>query len=276
MDMPAHAADIVRAADRDRYLADLFAPAAARPHLFALHAFDAEIARIRDSVREPALGEIRLQWWRDAIHGDAAGHPVATALNQTVAAFSLPLAALDNLIEARRFDLYDDAMPSLNQLEGYAGETGSAMMQLGAIVLAGGRDPGTGALSGHAGVAHALTGLLAALPRHSARRQCYLPAELMAAHGVDPADLLAGRSTPALLALLGEMRAIVRRHLDAARQLAASLAPGLLPAYLPLAPVELRLRAMEKPGFDPLRMASAITPWRRHWLIWRAARRGVW
>jgi len=274
MDASAYSADIVRVADRDRYLADLFAPEAARRQLFVLHAFNSEIARVRDSVREPALGEIRLQWWRDALHGDAAGHPVASALKQAIGEFSLPLVAFDNLLEARKFDLYDDPMPSLNDLEGYAGETSSALMQLAAIILAGGADPDTTELSGHGGVAYALTGLMRALPIHASRRQCYLPGDLVAAHGLDLETLFAGRMTPPLVALLLEMRSVVRRHLDDARRLIAGIDGTLLPAFLPLALVEPRLRVLEKPGFNPLRMASGMMPWRRHWILWRAAKRG--
>src|SRR4051812_24518965 len=108
MDAYAHCAVLVRTADRDRYLADLFAPEKARRHLFALHAFNSEVARVRDTTTDPTLGEIRLQWWRDALRGEAGGHPVATAVSETIAAFSLPVPALENLIEARTFDLYND------------------------------------------------------------------------------------------------------------------------------------------------------------------------
>jgi 15-cis-phytoene synthase len=274
MDASAQSAEIVRTADRDRYLADLFAPSAARPHLFALHAFNSEVARIRDSVSLPVLGEIRLQWWHDALHGDPAGHPLATALKATIAAFRLPLEAFDNLLEARKFDLYDDPMPSLNDLEGYAGETSSALMQLAAIILAGGNDPGTTELSGHGGVAYALAGLLGTLPTQAQRRQCYLPGDLVTTFGVDRDEFFAGRTTPALLALLAEMRRIARRHLDAARKLIAGIDPVLMPAYLPLALVEPRLRLQEKRGLDPLRTPLGMMPWRRHFILWRAARRG--
>ena len=75
----------VRIADRDRYLSALFAPAEARRHLLALYAFNAEIARVRESVTEPGIGEIRLQFWHDALHGDGAGHPVGQALVETIA-----------------------------------------------------------------------------------------------------------------------------------------------------------------------------------------------
>ncbi len=273
MDASAHCADIVRTADGDRYLADLFAPESVRPHLFALHAFNSEVTRIRDSVSEPMLGEIRLQWWHDALHGDAGGHPVAGALKQAIEKFRLPLGTFDNLLEARKFDLYDDPMPSLNDLEGYAGETSSALMQLAAILLSGGDVPGTTELSGHGGVAYALSGLLRALPSHAQRRQSYLPDDLVAAYGVDLEDVFSGHATPPLVALLKEMRSIVRRHLDIARKLIAGIDPTLMPAFLPLALVEPRLRTLEKPGFDPLRTSSAMMPWRRHWILWRAAKR---
>ncbi|MGZ8323236.1 MAG: squalene/phytoene synthase family protein, partial [Rhodoplanes sp.] len=63
MDSYAHCEALVRAADKDRFLASLFAPAERRRRLFALYAFNAEIARVREVVRTPIAGEIRLQWW---------------------------------------------------------------------------------------------------------------------------------------------------------------------------------------------------------------------
>ena len=76
--------DLVRAADRDRYLSILFAPPAARPGLLAVAAFAAEIAAIPDKVTEPIMGQMRVAWWREALDrlgsGDPPHHPVARAL----------------------------------------------------------------------------------------------------------------------------------------------------------------------------------------------------
>jgi phytoene synthase len=273
MDVYAHCAEILRARDRDRYLADLFAPQFARHHLFALHAFNAEIARVPDAVSEPALGEMRLQWWRDALRGAHGGHPVATALGGTIAECSLPLEAFERLLDARVFDLYQDPMPSMNDLEAYAGDTSSALIQLAAIVLAKGRDPGTAEAAGHAGVAYAMTGLLRALPFHAARRQFFLPADRAAAAGVSVDDVFAGTATAALGTFLAEMRSFARHHLAEARRLSAGLDPALAPAFLPLALVEPYLDRMARPGYDPLHAAVEIAPWRRQWLLWREARR---
>lgn len=51
----------VRRFDPDRYFSALFAPADKRPLLFALYAFNHELARVGEVVREPMMGEIRLQ-----------------------------------------------------------------------------------------------------------------------------------------------------------------------------------------------------------------------
>ena len=233
MDEYEHCARTARELDRDRYIADLFAPQPARKHLFALHAFSAEVARIRDMVSDPVLGEIRLQWWRDALLGGGGGHPVATALIETIRAFALPLGGFEGLLDARIFDLYDDQMPSLRDLEGYTGETSSALIQLGAIVLAGGHDPRVAGAAGHAGVAYALTGLMRALPIHAARGQCYLPADIAAAHGFDRA-MLGGRASDAGTARdpcrVARDRARSSRQGDAGDRRHAGFAEAGLPA----------------------------------------------
>src|SRR5919112_3083154 len=141
----AHCEALAREADPDRYWASLFAPADKRPHLYALYAFNFEIARVREAVREALPGEIRLQWWRDALQGEARGdlraNPVAAALDETIVRFRLPRPALVDLIDARVFDLYDDPMPTLTDLEGYCGETSSSLIRLASIVLIDG-EPG--------------------------------------------------------------------------------------------------------------------------------------
>ena len=190
MDIYAHAAEIVRDGDRDRYLADLFAPSSARQHLSALHAFNVEIRRTRGVVTEPGLGEIRLQFWRDALREEGSGHPVGQALVQTIAACDLPLETFDNLIDAHRFDLYDDPVPSLNDLEGYAGDTSSSLIQLASIILSGRSEIGFADVAGHGGVAYALTDLMRTLPLHSSRGQLYLPGDLLDATRCRPGRYL--------------------------------------------------------------------------------------
>ena len=111
-DVFAYCAELVRAADHDRYLATLFAPASHRGALFALYAFASELKRVREVAREPLPGEIRLQWWSEVLggerDGEASANPVASALLQTIARHRLDAAALIDIVEAYRFDLYDE------------------------------------------------------------------------------------------------------------------------------------------------------------------------
>ncbi|WP_298964141.1 phytoene/squalene synthase family protein [uncultured Roseibium sp.] len=271
-----HAADIARQFDKDRYLSALLAPEKSRPGLMALYAFSAELGRIRELVSEPLPGEVRLQWWRDLLedneHGAAASNPVANALLETIAQYQLPRQSLIAMTEARIFDLYNDQMPSLNDLEGYAGETVSGLIQLACLVLNDGKDPGTAIAAGHAGVAYALTGLMRALPWHAARQQMYLPKDLQARHNLDPATVFKGETTPELRAVLTELRAHVRHHLERVRSASVEVPSCCTPAFLPLVLVEPFLKKLEATGFDPLKQSADLSQVKRQWIMWRASR----
>ncbi len=270
-----HAANVVRQFDRDRYLSALLAPETHRPGLMALYAFSAEIARIRELVSEPLPGEVRLQWWRDLLegteHGAVASNPVANALLQTTETYKLPRQSLSAMTEARIFDLYNDPMPSLNDLEGYAGETVSGVFQLACLILNNGDDPGTATAAGHAGVAYALTGLMRALPWHASRGQMYLPKDILTRHNLDPQTLFRGETSPELRAVLTEMRSHVRHHMKRVRQAAGSVPEKCQAAFLPLVLVEPFLIKLEAADFDPLKQVAELSQLRRQWILWRAS-----
>jgi len=105
-----HCERLVRAHDKDRYLASLFAPADRRPYLFALYAFALELARVKMLVKEPMAGAIRLQWWREAIEGlraeEAAANPVMSALQDAARQTGVSLAPLTAAVEAREAELH--------------------------------------------------------------------------------------------------------------------------------------------------------------------------
>jgi phytoene synthase len=259
--------------DRDRWLASLFLPTHLRPHIHALYAFSLEIARARQRVSEPALGEIRFQYWREVLAGEGGGeaNPIAAALLDTMARFGLPRDSLIALIDARLFDLYDAPMPSVATLEAYAKATASSLFQLAASIL----DPGAGSRSAaeHAGIAYAVTGLLRALPWHLNAGQIYIPRDILAEHSLKPEDLRLGRDNAALLAALADMRALAHRHLRAFAAIPAGSAGKAALAFLPIALCEPYLREMERPRYDPLASHIDLPEWRRLWLLWRAARK---
>ncbi len=272
----AACADMLRGQDPDRFYACLFAPEDKRGSLHALYAFSLELARIREIVSEPMLGEIRMQWWRDALSGEARGdvsaNPVAAALLDTVAIYDLPLQALRDLIEGRAFDLYDDPMPTRFDLEGYCGETSSALIRLASLVLMGGNEPGGADACGHAGVAFAITGLLRALPWHVARGQLYLPADMLARHGVTREEVLAGNVLAGLRDVLSEMRALARHHYEAAITGAVQMDDRARASLMPLAVVPLYLKRMESGSYEPFRSLITASLWRRLLAMWMFAR----
>jgi 15-cis-phytoene synthase len=271
----AHCENLVRAGDKDRWLAALFAPTDRRAHLHALYAFNLEIARVRELAREPMAGEIRLQWWREVIAGtrpgEAGANPVAAALVETVARHGLPVQALLDLIEARAFDLYNDPMPTLEAFAGYGRRTASGLIELAARVL----DPGhaVGEIAGPAGIAYATTGLLRAVAVHASRGQIYLPADMLARHGVDVSAILAGRTTDALRAALAELRGFARAQFDLFATRRASPSSATAPAFLTVALVPAYLDRMERRDYDPFKTPVDVPQWRRQWILWRAARR---
>jgi 15-cis-phytoene synthase len=261
-DAAHHCDELVRSEDKDRWLTALFVPEERRPLVHGLYAFNVELARIRELVREPMLGEIRLQWWEDAVTGiytgDAPDHPVLQLLARAIEAGDLPLHAFRNMIEARKFNLYDDPMPSLADLEGYLGETSSALIQLAALVLAGEEALRTATVAGYAGVAVGIAGLMRSLPQHRGRGQCYIPLELLARRGLTPADVLAGRADAAMAVLLAELRHVAESRLGEARAAQAEVPAAALPAFLPASLAETYLKRLARMGASVLTKGAAV------------------
>lgn len=272
-----HCENLVREADKDRFLASLFAPADRRRDLLALYAFNVEVAGIRDRAGGPLPGELRLQWWREALDGargaEARAHPVAAALIDTLARHALPGEDLIDLIEARTFDLYDDPMPTLAALEAYAQRTSSLLMALAGRLLGG--DLSIAGAAAPAGMAYAMTGLMRAFAFHASRRQLFVPLDILGRHGVGADEVFAGRSSPGLRAALAELRGHVRRHLTAGRAPVAAVPAATIAALLPVALVPGDLERMERRDYEPFRTVVEVPQWRRQWVLWRSARRGI-
>jgi len=232
----------VRAADPDRYFATLFAPALKRPLLFALYAFNAEVARIAESVREPMLGAIRLEWWREtaeaAAKGSARNHDVARGLVTLFAQRPGLLADFEALVAARAFDSSADRLADFAALEAYVDSTSGLLMRLAAQILDG--PPGIAETVREAGLAYGLTGLLRALPFHNGRHKLYLPLDLLSALDVTPeAFFHLEPGEPRRASAVRQVALKARDHFLAARQtpkpgaaLAAILPAALVPVYL--------------------------------------------
>ncbi len=263
--------ETVRRADPDRYLATLFAPAERRPLLFALYAFNHELARIGETVREPMLADIRLEWWREAVESARGGHPLAhdvvRALAELFACAGPPLAAFETMIAARRLDIGGQNFADLAALEAYADATSGSVMRIAALLLEERvRDD---ALYRHAGTAYALTGILRALPVHAARGKLYLPLALLNANGIAPAEIRPGAVIARLPAVIGAIVERARDHYAAARSLPK---PGhAFPAVLPASLAPLYAERLMQAGSKALDGVIDVPLYRRQLAMLRAA-----
>lgn len=265
--------EMVRAADPDRYLSALFAPAPLRPHLFALYAFNHELARVAENVREPMLGAIRLEWWRETLEQAKAGRPrnhvVAQALAQTFAATALPLDLCENLIAARGFDSSPDVFPDFAALENYAAATSGTLMQMALRILS---VENQDALAREAGIAYALAGLLRAFPFHAHRHKLYLPLDILASVNLTPEEIFAGRAENKVKAVMRQTALRARQKFLDARRLGR--AKAALPAILPAALVPLYARRVLRPWFRPYGPVANIPVHRRQMALLSAAMKG--
>lgn len=264
---------MLRYTDRDRYLACLLSPPDSQDSLAALYAFNAEIARIRDLVREPLPGEVRMQWWRDLLegtpHGETAANPVAASLLTTIEKHNLPRPVLVNMIEARIFDLYDDPFENRNALEGYAGETASALIQLASIVLSPEDAARNAEAAGHAGVAQAMAGMLMLMPLHRRRGQVYVPVDMLSAVGLDRDAFLEGKDEARIKAAIEIFCAHALDHLEKARK--DNIPPAVFPAFLPVALAGPVISKARKAGAALLTQESQSSQLRRQWLLAKAS-----
>lgn len=265
-------AEMVRRHDRDRFLCALFAPADRRDDLFALYAFNLEVAKTREIVREPMLGQIRLQWWRETIAGIYAGQPrrheVVQPLAETIRRHDLPRQALDALIDAREADLQAEPLETLAHLEAYAEATSAGLNRIALIIQGAGAGPSQDAVR-HVGIAWALTGMIRALPTQHRQGRLFIPRQICAQHGLslDTIDGAAARGA------LGSIADLARAHLAAARDLAGQVEPAARPVLLAAILASRYLARIARADHDvfqpgvvaPLRLA----PWHLAVAAWR-------
>lgn len=248
----------LRAKDRDLWLAALYAPAPLRKHIHAIYAFTLEATEIAPKVSQPMLGEMRLRWWIDAILDASEGagaHPTADALLDTIEVRGLDRDEFADLLEARRADLYDDPMESIEALLEYCRRVAARPLWWSARCLGGENSGAARSALELAGVAMGLVDVARSLSAGGARQ--FAPLDRPA------------RDEAGFGALARELAALAQDRYARARELAGKLDEPARIALLPAARVPLyveRLRAGD---------ASEPAPWRRQWRLWRAARGGI-
>ncbi len=264
---------MVRVADYDRYLSVLFAAQQKRAALFALYAVNYEVAKTAETVSEPTLGLMRLQWWREALEGIFEGtprrHEVVLALSNAIETFDLPRLLFDGLIDAREQDLSPTPFAVMADFERYADAASGHLMRLAARILGEGNR-----LDGYVrslGLAYALTGLLRAMPYHASKRRIMLPMSALSTANLSEEDIYSGRADNIRI-LNKNMIAKIEEYLSVTPK--EKIPRRVVPAILAAALIRPYLNVMKRGSFDPYRNPVDISLPRKQAVMLGAMLRG--
>ncbi|WP_156851252.1 phytoene/squalene synthase family protein [Bartonella refiksaydamii] len=267
---------ILRATDRDRYISVLFAPKKKRRALAALYAFNVEVSRIRESVHDPLIGEIRLRWWYDSIANSKIpknkNNPILSDLFTAMTLFNLPKTAFLRYCDAQILNLYQNPIADLYDLEFYCRETASIILQLSCQIL----DPDAAQdftnVYEHGGIAQGLSGVLRLLSFMQSRYQYYLPDDMLKAIEVDRKDLDSNYVNDKQKCHIVEvMVELSREHYSKFYEHSSTLPRMLKPAFLPLAIIPASLQKAVQLGATIFQESATLPLIHRYWVITRAA-----
>lgn len=269
----AFCADLVRSHDFDRYASTLFVPTDKRRALLALYAFNSEISRVRELVKQPLPGEIRLQWWTDMLagagHGDVEQNPVAAELLLAIRTHDLPVDRLAKLIDVHIFDLYEDPMPDLALLESHFRDTLGTLLFSSAKILGDGSEA-SAHVAEHAGLAQGVARIIARLPYDTMRRQLFVPQDMLLQNGSSADEMFAGKMTPGIRTTLDRLIAGAQEQLATAQAMLVDVSPAARAAFLPMALARRDLGQMARPDHDPFEL-NIRSRLRTLWTLWRAS-----
>jgi phytoene synthase len=266
-----------RSRDWERFICALFAPAERRQAVFAILAFNAELARTRSVVTEPILGQMRLQWWRDAlarVFDDAGKVPVGNPLLAEFAAaihrHHLPRPVIEAMIDARSADLEDAPHEDLEALLAYAGATSGGVTELTLHALGAYQSTGQGTAETHAtirragaqlGTAWALIGLIRASDALAGEGRTFLPRRQLSQAGLSPESVIAGEFSDPLAGLLQLISGIASQYIMDCRALRGQLPKACAPAFLPAGLAWRYLQRLRRVGYNPAGGALEGSRW---------------
>ncbi|MGE3334151.1 MAG: phytoene/squalene synthase family protein [Rhodospirillaceae bacterium] len=273
----SYIADHVRRDDHDRYLCALFASSAVREDLFALYAFNAEVAKVRESVSEQLIGRMKLQWWRDLIatiyegRDVPKGNPVVQSLAGIIQHHGLAREDFETLLDTRERDVGDENFADVADLESYADGTSARLTSL-ALQILGANDEASRAAGRHVGIAWALTGLMRAVLFQAKANRVPLPQDLLTDAALTPHDVQERRNAARLGTVIEQVAQTAHAHLAKARTYAVHIDRRALPALLPATLADSYLHGLQRRKYDVFDPRHALQRPAVGCLIWNGLR----
>ena len=251
-------------------------PPARRAAITALYAFCREVDDVVDECSEPALAAIKLKWWDEEIDRAYDGrpeHPVGQALADHVRRYDMPRDVLHEIVAGMAMDLTRHRYPDASALADYCYHAAGTVGILAAHVF-GFEDPATLVYARELGHALQLINIIRDVREDAERGRIYLPQDALGRHGIAEAELLRGQPAPGLADLLAELAAEARAHHAMALETLPAVdrvaqRTGLVMGAIYLATLD----EIERDGFRVLEHRVHLTPLRKLWIAWSAARR---
>lgn len=248
-------------------------PPAKREAVVAVHAFRREVLEVAAECSDPALGAVKLRWWRDqvaAVYGGSPQHPAARALQTAVQVCPLPAADFLAMIDGVEANLTMHRYADFATLARYCDQIGATAGTLTARIL-GHRDARTLDCARDLGKASVLTRIVRDVGRDARHDRIYLPAEEMAHFSVAPADLIHGRYSERFRQLVEcQIDRIEHSMASALTDFPATDRRSQRPLLAVAAIARALLREIRADGCRVLDRHTTLTPLRKLWIAWRA------
>ncbi len=264
--------DLVKKSDHDRYMTILYAPKDRRDDLSALYAFNYEISRIRESISEVMLGEIRLQWWREAIddifQGTTRKHDIIPALAKAIGRHDLSREIFMEILDGRTRDIYDESPKDIPALTAYLDRTSGNLSRL-AVHILGQRDMDD--LAGQLGIAWGFVGMVRSVCYYNSLKKNFMPQELLTGSGHAGHPFLSPDRPDEAKAVIRELCQQAEQHLDHIRNDKGRIKPESRSLFLLSALTRSYLKTIKKAGYNPFRLSEQADALFRHWRLLAAA-----
>ncbi|XP_003741671.1 NADH dehydrogenase (ubiquinone) complex I, assembly factor 6 [Galendromus occidentalis] len=250
----AYCADLVKKLDYENYLCTLLLKGDTRRAAFAIRAFNAELASIRDQVTNVTTSQGRFVFWRETINriygGVSPQHPVALELLWVLSSAQSTINKqwFSRLIESREANAKNSAFESLTATETYAESSVTPVYYL-ILESQGFKSIDCDHTASHLGKAQGLTNMIRAVPYHASKGHCYLPMDLMAKHGLSQERLLRAPQA-GLEELLFEVAADAHLHVEKASKELKKLPRAVHDLYLPLICLQDFLERIRRAKFN--------------------------
>lgn len=263
-----HCCDLVNRFDHDRYLTILYAPEEKRASLCALYAFNYEISRIREGVSEPMLGEIRLQWWREAIddifQGIIRSHEVMPSLAAAITEHNLSRDLLMAIIEGKTQDIYDENPEDMAALENYLSLTAGNLSCM-AVQILGQRDIDD--LARRLGIAWGYVGLIRAVTYHISLKKSFIPLNILKNND----KFLSPDHPEVMKSILQEFCLQAEQHLKFIRENKSRISPEARSVFLLSSLSRSYMRTIKKADYNAFKLEDTADAFSRQWRLLMSA-----